>query len=115
MGSVPRNRRPITPGAVLREDFLETLGISQGSFASALDVDRTTINEIINERRSITPEMALRLSHALRTTPEYWLNLQVTVDLYDALHSPIARHVEQLEVLVPARPKASKLGREAKT
>ena len=94
-----QTRRPITPGEVLREDFIEPLGMTQGAFADALAVDRSTINEIVNGRRSVTPEMALRLAHALRTTPQYWINLQSAVDLYDAEHSPIAREVSFLKVL----------------
>ncbi len=85
---IPKSRRPITPGEVLREDFVEPLGLTQGRVAKALGVDRTTVNEIINGKRSITPEMALRLSHATRTTAEYWLRLQLAVDLFDALNSP---------------------------
>jgi len=68
---IPRYRRPITPRQVLREDFLEPLELTQGALAEALGVDRTTVNEIVNNRRSITPEMSLRLAHAFRTTPEY--------------------------------------------
>jgi addiction module HigA family antidote len=101
MRKVPRNRRPISPGEVLREDFLETLGLTQGALAKALGVDRTSINELVNGRRAVTPEMALRLAHAFSTTPEYWLNLQSAVDLFDALHSPVVDEVKRLEVLVP--------------
>ncbi len=96
----PQSRRPITPGEVLREDYIEPLGITQGALADALDVDRTTINEIVNGRRSVTPEMALRLAHAFSTTPQYWINLQSAVDLYDAEHSPIAEQVSYLKVLL---------------
>ena len=100
--TTPNNRRPITPGEVLREDFIEPLNLTQGQLADALDVDRTSINELINGRRCLTPEMAVRLGHALSTTPEYWLKLQTAVDLYDAVHSPIASEVQRLQVLVPA-------------
>jgi antitoxin HigA-1 len=96
--TIPRNRRPITPGEVLREDFIEPLKLTQGELAEALDVDRTTINEIVNNRRSITPEMALRLGHAFNTSPEYWLNLQLAVDLYEAQHSKLVAEVERLRV-----------------
>lgn len=98
----PTNRRPISPGEVLREDYIDTLGITQGKLAEALDVDRTTINEIVNNRRAITPEMALRLAHAFNTSPHYWINLQAAVDLYDAQHSPAAAEIERLDVLVQA-------------
>lgn len=102
MTTLPRNRRPISPGEVLREDFLDTLRLTQGALAKALGVDRTTINELVNGRRAVTPEMALRLAHAFRTTPVYWLNLQSAVDLFDALHSPIVEEVQHLQILVPA-------------
>jgi len=97
---VPKNRRPITPGKVLRDDFVEPLKLTQGKVAEALDVDRTTINEIMNDRRSITPEMALRLGHSTETSPEYWMRLQLAVDLYDAIHSPVKDEIERLPLLV---------------
>ena len=97
---IPKARRPITPGQVLREDFIDRLEITQGKFADALDVDRSTINEILNDNRAITPEMSLRLGHALRTSPGYWINLQLAVALYDAEHSPAKTEVERLPILV---------------
>jgi addiction module HigA family antidote len=98
--SVPTNRRPILPGQVLREDYVEPLGLKQDELAEALGVHRTTINEVLNGKRTITTDMALRLAHALKTTPEYWLNLQKTVDLFDALHSPARVEIEKLPVLM---------------
>ena len=98
--NVPHNRRPITPGEVLREDFVEPLKLKQDDLARALGVHRTTVNEILNGRRAVTPDMALRLGHAFRTTPEYWLNLQKSVDLFDAIHSDLTREIEMLPVLV---------------
>ena len=80
---VPGNRRPITPGAVLREDFLEPLGLTQGRAAEALGIDRTSLNELLNGRRNMTTEMALCLAHAFRTSAQYWLNLQIALDLFD--------------------------------
>lgn len=99
MIAVPEKRRPISPGEVLREDFLEPLGLTQEQLADALGVHRTTVNEVLNNRRAITTEMALRLGHAFSTSPQYWLNLQTAVDLYDALHSPLAKEVDRLSVL----------------
>jgi antitoxin HigA-1 len=99
---VPTNRRPISPGAVLREDYLEPLGLTQGELAKALGVDRTSISELINGRRSVSTEMALRLAHVFRTQAQYWLNLQTAIDLYDAEQSGIASQIEKLEVLAPA-------------
>lgn len=98
--TVPRNRRPITPGTVLREDFLAELDLTQDQLAEALGVHRSTINEVLNGRRTVSPEMAIRLGHAFSTSPDYWLNLQKAVDLYDAQHSEVSDEVEKLPVLV---------------
>lgn len=97
---VPTNRRPLTPGSVLREDFLEPLDLTQGKAAAALGIDRTSLNELLNGRRNMTTEMALRLSHAFCTSPQYWLNLQIAVDLFDAQQSDVAAEIECRPVLV---------------
>jgi antitoxin HigA-1 len=97
---VPTNRRPITPGAVVREDFLEPLNLTQGKAADALGIDRTSLNELINGRRNVTTEMALRLGHAFGTSAQYWLNLQTAVDLFDAQQSEVAAQIERQPILV---------------
>jgi len=99
MFRTPKNRRPITPGRVLREDFVEPLQLTQGALAKALGVHRTTVNEILNDRRAITPDMAMRLAHAFRTSSAYWLGLQAAVDLFDAEHSKAKSEIERLPVL----------------
>jgi addiction module HigA family antidote len=99
---VPTNRRPILPGAVLREDYLEPLGLTQGQLATVLGADRTSVSELINGRRSISTEMALRLGHVFSNAPQYWLNLQTAVDLYDTFHSDTAAEIEHLQILIPA-------------
>jgi addiction module HigA family antidote len=99
---VPANRRPITPGAVLREDFLEPVQLTQQVVADAIGVDRTTLNKVLNARRGVTPEMALRLARAFGPAPQYWLNLQTAVDLYDAQHSPKAAAIAKIRSLVSA-------------
>src|SRR4051794_18446851 len=71
----------VSPGSVLRQEIEEGLGISQERLARALGVSRLTINEIVNEKRTVTAEMALKLAKALGTDPEFWLNLQQGVDL----------------------------------
>lgn len=75
---------PIAPGDVLRNEVLRGLGITQDRLASALGVSRHSVSELVNERRGITAEMALRLSAVLSTDPDFWLNLQRDVDLYHA-------------------------------
>lgn len=64
--------------------YLEPLGLSQTVFAAALQISYPRLNEIINGRRRVTPDTALRLATALDTTPELWMNLQQAVDVYEA-------------------------------
>ena len=75
---------PTHPGEVLREDFMPDYGLTTATLADALGVSRQTINEILRERRSITPLMALRLSRLFGNTPEFWLNAQNARDVWDS-------------------------------
>jgi len=77
-------RRPAHPGEMLREDFLPDFALSTADLAKAAGVSRQSINELLRERRALSPEMALRLARLFGTTPEYWLNAQRAVDLWDA-------------------------------
>ena len=77
-------RKPTHPGAIIKEDYLVPLSISIKDMARNLGVSRKTLSKIINERGSITPEMALRLSRAFDTTPDFWMNLQKNYDLWNA-------------------------------
>lgn len=85
------HRKPTHPGAVLREDVLPALGMSQGEFARRLGVSRLSVNELLREKRALSPEMAARLGKALGTTPESWLAMQNAVDLWE-----VATHPERL-------------------
>ncbi len=80
----PRSVRPTHPGVLLREDFLPEYGLTVSGFAKALKVSRQTVNELLRERRAVSPEMALRLSRLFGNSPEFWLNAQRAVDLWDA-------------------------------
>ncbi len=80
-----RRRRPTHPGEILREDVMPHIGLSQGAFADSLGVSRRTINEILQERRPVTVDRAHRLARALKTSPDVWLELQLDVDVWDAL------------------------------
>lgn len=73
--------RPIHPGEILREEFLVPLGMSANALAMALHVPAPRINDIVRERRAVTPDTALRLARYFDTTAQYWLNLQTTFDL----------------------------------
>jgi addiction module HigA family antidote len=77
-------RRPIHPGEILREEFVLEYELSVTSLAESLGVSRQTVNELLRERRAVSPEMALRLSRLFGNSPEFWLNLQRAVDLWDA-------------------------------
>ncbi len=67
-------RRPSHPGEMLREDFLPDYGLTVSGLADAIGVSRQTVNELLRERRSVSPEMALRLSRLFGNSPEFWLN-----------------------------------------
>jgi addiction module HigA family antidote len=75
-------RKPTSPGEILNEEFLKPLGITQKELATHLGCDYKVINRIINERSSVTPCMAIKLSTAFDTTPDFWLNAQMAVDLW---------------------------------
>ena len=87
-------RRPVHPGEVLREDFLPDYGLTVRGLADAVGVSRQSMNELLRERRALSPQMALRLARLFGTSPEFWLNAQRAVDLWDAaqeLKSAMAR------------------------
>ncbi len=78
-----KNRPPAHPGRILRNLYLSPLGVSNTKLAETLGVSRKAVSQIVNERKSVTPEMALRLSRAFpNTSPEFWLNLQKNYDLW---------------------------------
>ena len=79
-----RELPPTHPGAMLREDFMPDYGLSVATLAEALGVSRQTINELLRERRALSPAMALRLSRLFGNSPEFWLNAQRAVDLWQA-------------------------------
>ncbi|MFY9726311.1 MAG: HigA family addiction module antitoxin [Bryobacteraceae bacterium] len=87
---------PIHPGEILREEFLSPLSMSAHELAMALRVPATRINEIVNERRGITADTALRLSRYFGTTPKFWMNMQVSWELEvagDQLGNALSREV----------------------
>ena len=81
-----RKRKPSHPGAVLKHHYLEPLHLSITEVASILWVSRKTLSAIVNGRASVTPDLALRFSRAFKTSPELWLNLQKTYDLWSSAH-----------------------------
>jgi addiction module HigA family antidote len=88
------NRRPTHPGEMLREDFLPDYGLTVAGLAEAVGVSRQSINELLRERRAISPDMALRLARLFVNTAEFWLNAQRAIDLWDvaqAIKKDVAR------------------------
>ncbi|MDM9379178.1 HigA family addiction module antitoxin [Chlorogloeopsis sp. ULAP01] len=82
---VPKNRPPSHPGEILLKDFLEPMGISQRELADAIHVPYQRINEVVNQKRGITPSTALRLAKFFGNSSEFWLNLQQNWELYRVL------------------------------
>jgi addiction module HigA family antidote len=92
------NREPTHPGAVLREDVLPALDMTQTEFAERLGVSRLSVSELMHEKRSLTPEMAARLGKLLNTTPQSWLATQTALDLWRIQQAP-----ERLASIKPLR------------
>ena len=79
-----KKMRPIHPGEIIREEYLAPLQMTSNALATALHVPAPRINEIVRERRAITPDTALRLARYFNTTAQFWLNLQSAYDLKQA-------------------------------
>ena len=77
------NRRPTHPGAILREDVLPALGITQAVFANHLGVSRLSVSEVLHEKRGISAEMAVRIARVIGGSPQSWLHMQEAVDLWE--------------------------------
>ena len=81
------NRKPTHPGAVLREDVLPALGLTQTELARCLAVSRLTVSDVLHEKRALSPDFALRLAKLTGTTPESWLRMQEALDLWELARS----------------------------
>lgn len=83
---IPKHRKPTHPGEMLLKEFLEPIGMSQLELAKSMNVPIQRVNTLINGKRGVTAETAILLSKAFKTSPEFWMNLQNAVDLYEAAH-----------------------------
>jgi len=81
---VKNNMRPIHPGEILREEYLEPLGMTPNALSIHLRVPSPRINDVVREKRGITTDTALRLARYFNTTAQYWLNLQTSYELKQA-------------------------------
>jgi len=96
-------KSPVHPGSVVRRDCLEPLGLSVTAGAKVLGVSRQALNNVVNGKSGISPEMAIRLSKAFGSTPETWLRMQLAYDLAAARRNESkikvrCQHVEELHV-----------------
>lgn len=96
---IPEKRPPTHPGEMLLEEFLKPLGVSQRELADRMGVHYPRVNELVNGKRGVTPETAVMLAKILGTSPQLWLNLQQTWDLYQTFNDPSAG--EKLERVEP--------------
>lgn len=101
--SVKTKRRPTHPGELLREETLPAAGLTQSELAARLGISRRTVNDLVHERRGVTPDLAHRLSRLFNTTPEFWLRLQQAVDIWEAFQ---ANH-QEYDRLKPIRERAA--------
>jgi len=81
---IPKNRVPTHPGEILLEEFLKPMSMSQVELARRMGVPIQRINTLINGKRNMTAETALLLSRVFKNSPEFWMNLQVACDLFEA-------------------------------
>jgi len=99
---LPTHRPPTHPGEMLLEEFLKPLKITQSAFAVRLGVSFPRLNEVINAKRSVTPDTALRLARVTGMSADFWLGLQQDWDLWHALRSEKAEEIARLEPLKEA-------------
>lgn len=99
MGKSLRNpdRRPTHPGAILREDVLPHLRMTQKDFADRLGVSRLTVSEVLHEKRPVTADMAMRLGRLLGNGPEVWLRMQQAVDIWELERRGGYEHIRTLK------------------
>lgn len=81
---LPKHRAPTHPGEILLEEFLKPMALSQVEAARRLEIPLNRLNEIVRGKRGVTADTALRLATLCKTTPEFWMNLQTSRDLFHA-------------------------------
>ena len=84
-------RKPVKPGEILAEEFMQPMGLTQGALAKAMGVQRKHVNELCNDRRTVTAATALILARVFGNDADFWLNLQRRSDLWKAMNSPRER------------------------
>ncbi len=97
---IPRNRPATHPGEMLAEEFLKPLSMTQVDLARRIRVPFQRINQIVNRKRAMSPDTALRLGRLFGTTPGFWLSLQQRWDLQHAATSAAAREIGRIKPVV---------------
>ncbi len=96
---IPKDRAPTPPGEMLLEEFLKPLGMTQVELAKRIRVPYVRVNELVNGKRRVTPSTALRLAKAFGTTPDFWLNGQLALDLYRAINDK--KEIDEVDRIEP--------------
>jgi len=97
-------RRPLTVGQMLKTEFLRPMGLEIQDVADAMGVHRNTLSRIVNDKGALTAPMAIRLAAALGTSPEFWLNIQHAVELWDVRHKAYGQEAQHVRRLVARTP-----------
>lgn len=94
-------RKPVTVGEILVEEFIRPMGLTQNALAEAMGVQRKHVNKLCSDRRKVTAATALILARVFGNSPDFWLNVQRRTDLWEAMHNPKER--ERIERAKPVR------------
>ena len=100
---IPTHRPPTHPGEMLKAEFLDPLGLTQREAALRLGISYPRINDLVHARRSVTPDTALRLERLFGIEAQFWLNLQLVCDLYEARRAPSSRALRQIQPIQKLR------------
>lgn len=96
---IPKDRTPTSPGEMLMEEFLKPLGITQAELAQRIRVPYVRVNELVHGKRRVTPSTALRLAKVFGTSPEFWLNGQLALDLHQTINDE--KEIEEVDRIEP--------------
>ena len=99
---LPKNRPPTHPGEILLREFIEPLGLTQTAVAAGLGISYPRLNELVNAKRGVTPDTALRLERMFGLDAGTWLNLQRDHDLWNAMRAPAAGNLDQIRRVTAA-------------
>ena len=96
---IPKDRAPTAPGEMLLEEFLKPLGMTQVDLAERIRVPYVRVNELVNGKRRVTPSTALRLAKVFGTSPDFWLNGQLVLDLYRTINDK--SEIDEVDLIEP--------------